>query len=297
MSCSITFSTSEHHFPQGMVGDLPPVATGEWPRYSNPSTTTAPATQSVPALERTLKILELLAESRVGLTLPEIAEMTGFPKSSVHCIMVTLQRSKYVHRNPRSGRYLFGIRLVWLADTALNGLIVRDYASPILFRLMQQTRLTVHMAVLVHGEALLVSRNEPFGVPRVATRVGQRLEVHCTGVGKALIAYLHEHELDILLKSRGFPRHNENTITSMKKLKEDLERTRKRGYAIDDEEDQIGLRSVGVPVFGSHGAVIAAISVAGTTEQIIAENLEELAARLHHASLGISRAIMFNETS
>lgn len=252
---------------------------------------TAHATQSVPALERALRILELLARSRVGLTLPEIVKMTGLPKSSVHCIMVTLQRNNYLHRNEKSGRYLFGLKFFSLANTALSGLLLREHASPLLVSLMHQTRLTVHMAILVSDEVVLVSKIEPFGLPRVATWIGKRMELHCTGVGKAIAAYLKESELDALLKSHGFPRHNENTITSVKRLKEDLEATRKRGYALDDEEDDVGARCIGVPIFDNNGSIIAAISVAGTTAQITAENVEELADCVKQTAEAISRAI------
>ncbi len=249
------------------------------------------ATQSVPALEKALLILEMLASSRAGLSLPEIVKKSGLPKSSVHCLLVTLQRQEYLHRNENTGRYMFGLKLFSLANMALSGLKLREQAAPHLYSLMQQTRLTAHMAILEKNEAVLIAKVDCPVVFRLATWLGKRMEVHCTGLGKALIANLPEERLNELLREHGLPRHNENTIASPKRLKEDLANAAKRGYAIDDEEDEIGLRCIGAPVFDHTGAVIAAISIAGTTTQITGENVHDLAQRVKGAAASISRIL------
>jgi DNA-binding IclR family transcriptional regulator len=249
------------------------------------------ATQSVPALEKALSILEMLAASRAGLSLPEIVKRSGLPKSSVHCILVTLLRQGYLHRNENTGRYMFGLKLFSFANMALSGLKLREQAIPHLYSLMQQTTLTTHMAILEHGEALLIVKVDGIGVSPLATWLGKRMEVHCTGLGKALIAHLPEERLNDLLKARSLPRHNENTIASPKRLKENLALAVKRGYAIDDEEDEIGMRCIGVPAFDHTRGVIAAISVAGTTAQVTSENVSELARKLNDTAASISRTL------
>jgi DNA-binding IclR family transcriptional regulator len=249
------------------------------------------ATQSVPALEKTLSILEMLANSRAGLSLPEIVKRSSLPKSSVHCILVTLQRQNYLYRNEATGRYMFGMKLFSLANMALSGLQLREQAAPFLYSLMQQTKLTTHLAILEQGEAVLIRKIEAPGVCRLATWIGKRMEVHCTGLGKALIANHSEQRLNDLLKERGLPRHNENTISSVKRLKDDLAQALKRGYAVDDEEDEIGLRCIGVPVFDHNNAVIAAISIAGTTSQITGENVGNLAQKVKEAAASISHLL------
>jgi DNA-binding IclR family transcriptional regulator len=251
----------------------------------------AEGTHSVPAIDKAFMILEMLAVSRTGMTLPEIVKKSGLPKSSVHCILITLQRQKYFYRNENTGRYLFGSRLFSLANRALGGLHLRDVAMPALRALMQTTRLTVHMAILEQHEAVLIAKVDAPGAFRLATWIGKRMEVHCTGLGKALISRLSEEELDRLFKDRGLPRHNENTLASPKRLREDLAKTAKRGYAIDDEEDEIGLRCLGVPVLDCSGAVIAALSLAGGTSQITDENVGPLAAELKRTAEFISRAL------
>jgi DNA-binding IclR family transcriptional regulator len=249
------------------------------------------ATQSVPALHKTISILEMLASSRAGLSLPEIVKKSGFPKSSIHCILVTLQRENYLYRNEATGRYMFGMKLFSLANMALSGLQLREQAAPFLYALMQQTKLTTHMAILEQSEAVLIMKIDAPGVCRLATWIGKRMEVHCTGLGKALIANLPEQRLNDLLKDRGLPRHNENTIASVKRLKDDLAQAVKRGYAIDDEEDEIGLRCIGVPVFDHTDSVSAAISIAGTTSQITGENVNDLAQKVKEGAASISHIL------
>jgi DNA-binding IclR family transcriptional regulator len=175
-------------------------------------------TQSVPALDRAFNALELLAASKSGLTLPELSRRLELPKSSTHALLLTMERRGYLHRNARTNRYLFGLGLFTLANRALAGLELREKASPFLRALVMRTRLTAHLAMLDHGEAVLIEKVEPQGVNKLATWLGKRMDVHCTAVGKAIIAWLEDAELDELIQARGLPRHNDNTISSARRL-------------------------------------------------------------------------------
>jgi DNA-binding IclR family transcriptional regulator len=247
-------------------------------------------TRSVPVLVRSLTILELLANSSNGLTLPEVARKLHIPKSSTHCILLTLLRQEYVDRSERTRRYVLGQKLFSLVSHSLAGQRVREAAMPHLRQLMLATNLTVHMGVLDGSEAILVAKVDPPGVTGLATWLGRRMEVHCTGVGKALIAHLPPQELEQLLRSRTFPRHNENTIVSAKRLLQELESVRSLGYATDDEEDEVGYRCIGAPVF-EHGRAVAAVSVAGTVVQVTSENTKELVRRLSRTSEAIGNSL------
>lgn len=248
-------------------------------------------TQSVPSLEKALSILELLVGFKAGLTLPEIVQKTGMPKSSIHCLLVTLERRGYLHRNDRTGRYKFGLQLFSLANMALSGLKLRDEAAPFLRGLVEKTHLTAHMVILEHREAVLISKYEPSGIFRLATWIGKRMDLHCTGLGKALMAYLPKEEVNEIIEEHGLPRHNDNTLCSRRRLKEELARTVERGFAVDNEEDEIGLRCIGAPVFGVDNRVLASISVAGTTAQITLENLRKLAEEVKQTAVAISRSL------
>lgn len=248
-------------------------------------------TPSIPAVERTLRILEALSGSRNGLTLSQLLEIVGIPKSSLHCLLLTLERNEYLHRSPQSGRYLFGHKLMTLAYGAMQNLQIREAAAPYLIDLMQSTRLTVHMAVVENQQAVLVSKYNPPGSMRLATWRGKSMELHCTGLGKAIGAFLPEQEIEQIFLQRGFPRNNENTFTSLRRVREDYTKIRQRMYAIDDEEDELGYRCLGAPVFGANGNVSGAISLAGTTLQINADNLPRLAERLKSCAGIISSAM------
>jgi len=244
-------------------------------------------TPSVPALENGLRALELLAQSRSGLSLAEMTRQLSIPKSTAHCLLLTLERCGYLNRNERN-RYLFGLKLFSLANMALSSLELREKAAPFLKSLMARTRLTAHLAVLENHEAVLIDKAEPIGVLKLATWLGKRMEVHCTALGKALIAWLPEEEVDAMLRERGLPRHNDNTISSVRRLKEDLARVRKQGFALDDEEDEIGARCVSAPVFADAGKVLAAVSVSGTTLQIGPDNIGVMADRVKECAASIA---------
>lgn len=245
-------------------------------------------TKSVPALERTLTILEMLGNSRTGLTLSELTRNLKLAKSSVHYLLMTLERRGYLHRNSQTGRYMFGLKLFTLANMAVGGLRLREQARPFLIALGEKTKLTVNMAIKEQNEVVLIEKVEPPSIFRLATWVGQRLPLHCTGLGKALLAHLPEPELDRVIK-QGLLRHNENTIVSPRKLKEQLATIKQRGFAVDDEEATIGLRGLGAVILASSGEAIASISVSGTTSQINPDNLANLAAKVIQTATAISQ--------
>jgi DNA-binding IclR family transcriptional regulator len=245
-------------------------------------------TQSVPALERGVLLLEMLAKSKGGLTVSQIARGLALPKSSVHRILLTLERHRFLYLDKGTRRYRLGLHLFGLANMALAGVSLREQAAPILHRLMERTGLTVHMAVLEHDEAVLIEKVQPLGAIKVATWVGKRMDLHCTALGKVLLGYRPEQEIDALIKKHGLLRHNENTLCSARKLKENLALARKLGYALDDEEEELGIRCVGAPVFNSHGEVIAAVSVSGTTSEIDPELFSNLAEQVKNAARAIS---------
>ncbi len=253
--------------------------------------TSAPKTSTVPAAEKLLVILETIASSKFGLALPEIVKKTGIAKSSAHCLLVTLERKGYIHRSSKTGRYMFGAKLFCLANMSVMGLSLREEAAPLLRALAVSTGLTVYLAILDNGEAMLISKMEPCGSPRLASWIGKRMELHCTGLGKALIAHLPQPELLDFVKSHGLARHNEKTISSCDELLRDLAACTRRGYALDDEEHEIGFRCVAVPISRGDGEVVAAISVAGTTAQIKPATLITLVRSLKETAGSISKCI------
>jgi DNA-binding IclR family transcriptional regulator len=230
----------------------------------------------VPALERGLAILEVLGRSRAGLSLSQLTRHLSLPKSSVHCLLRTLQAAGYLYRDNSSGKYRISLRICELARQALNGMSLREQARPSLKALAEQTGLTVHMAVLEQGSCVLIEKVTPPGAVRTATWVGKQLGLHCTALGKALIAHLPETEVARLVTEHGLIRYNDNTIRSVNQLHRELALVRQRGYALDDEEEEIGVRCIGASVFNGTAEVVASLSLAGPTTQIDDEALRRL---------------------
>ena len=243
---------------------------------------------SVPSIERALSVLECLARAKRGFSLSEIGRRLRIPKSSAHLILSTLERRGFLQRNSKTNRYCFGLQLVSLSRSALENLDLREEAKPFLCSLMQESGFTVHMAVLERDEAVIIEKVEAPGLVRLASWVGRRLDVNCSGVGKALLAFLPDDELDCLLRTKDFARHNSRTIISTTILRRELILVRQAGYALDNEEDEPGVRCIGAPVFDEKGKAVAAISIAGVASQIGIDRVPVLARLVTRAAGRIS---------
>jgi DNA-binding IclR family transcriptional regulator len=249
----------------------------------------------VPALERGLAILEVLANSRVGLTLSQLTRYLDLPKSSVHCLLKTFEENGYLFRHNPGGKYRLTLRVSDLARRAVNGISLREQVRPHLRALAEKTGTTVHLGLIEQGSCVLIERIVPHGAYRSATWVGKQLGVHCTAIGKALAAGLSNEELERLVGDHGLMRYNDNTICSLRKLKEELALVRERGYSLDDEEEEIGVRCIGAPVFNAKREAIAAISIVGTTTQIHGECFAQLISQVSGAARRLSEEITQQE--
>jgi DNA-binding IclR family transcriptional regulator len=247
-------------------------------------------TGSPPAVERALTILEELARSKRGLRLPEVAHRLGFPKSSTHSLLVALERRGYLQKNDRTGRYLFGAKILTLANLALGGMTLREVSHPVLTGLMRSTGLASKLGILDRDQALLIEQVHP---PHILTPtwLGKRLDLHCTALGKALAAFQLQEQWNRLATEHNLARHNESTIYSPKRFIKELALTRERGYALDNEEFDIGMRCLAVPVFGAAQETVAAIAITGTTLEVDNANLESLVKALKGASAIIGKEL------
>ena len=252
---------------------------------------TARKTPTVPAIERGVRILEMVSKSANGLTFSQIAQRMDFPKSSVHSILITFERLGYLQKLESSGRYVVGLNLARIGSAPSHGMTLRQKAGPVLCNLTQKTGLSSHLAILEGKDALLIGKVQPYGSSPVATWIGKRIDYYCTSLGKALIAWLPEEEIDQLVKERQMLRYNENTICTLARLKEDLARTRQLGYSLDDEEEEIGVRCVGAPVMSATGEVSAAVSVSGQVGDVRREDIARLGSVLQEAAVEIARLL------
>lgn len=251
----------------------------------------ASKTRTVPALYNALKIIELLAESKCGLSLVDLTQMCGLSKSTVHYLLVTLERCGYVSKGNRGGRYMAGVKLLGVANAALHSLALRQRTAPYLFSLLLKTGLGVHLAIYEHQEAIVIAKLEN-NERHLASWVGKRMDLHCTGIGKAILAYLPAKEQEDVIRRYGLARKNDNTICSRNRLKKDLDEVLRMQYALDNEEDELGMRCIGVPILGPDYRPVGAVSIAGSTAQVTPERVPALANEVRNAAESLKGSIL-----
>jgi IclR family KDG regulon transcriptional repressor len=239
-------------------------------------------------LDRAVAILDALAVGRRDASLGELAEAVKLHKSTVHRLANILEGYRLVQRDPRTGRYQLGLRLFELGSLAVGNFNVRERARPHMERLVYEVDETVHLCVLDAGEVLYIDKIEPSRSVRMASRVGRRNLAHCSSVGKAMLAWLPENEVDDILRRHGLPRMTPHTIVTPAELKSELARVRKRGYAIDNEEAEEGLRCVGAAVLDHTGRAVAALSISAPAFRLPMDKLAHVAASVCHAARVLS---------
>ncbi|HXX02189.1 MAG TPA: IclR family transcriptional regulator, partial [Candidatus Acidoferrales bacterium] len=240
------------------------------------------------AVERALAMLEAVAQEPEGLSNAEISRKLQIPKSSASYILRTLVTRAYLNRDDGTGKYRVGLKILSLSRGALSGLDVREVALPIMRHLTERTGLTCHLAILDGPEAVYIEKVEPQGFLRVDTWVGRRMRVHATSVGKALVAHIPQEQLEKIVAESGMERRTPKTITTMPRLLKELEKVRAQGYAVDDEENNLGARCLGAPIFNQSGAIEASLGLSGTINQVNAHTMARIVEALKDAARHVS---------
>ncbi|GGP47600.1 IclR family transcriptional regulator [Saccharothrix coeruleofusca] len=242
------------------------------------------STGGVQSLRRAFELLERLADAGGEASLSELAAITGLPLPTIHRLIRTLVALGYVRQNSNR-RYALGARLIRLGESASGQF--GAWARPFLARLVDLVGETANLAVLDGDEVVYVAQVPSPHSMRVFTEVGRRLLPHATGVGKAMLAQLPRQEARALLERTGLPARTPNTITDPERLLSALDRIAAQGYALDESEQELGVRCVAVPLVG--GPTLAAVSVSGPEGRLTREALArivpavvETAERLSH---------------
>ena len=247
----------------------------------------------VQTIERVATIFDVMAQNTQGISLKELSARVSLPKGTTHRLLSSLAYFGYVRQVSENRNYQLGFKLVELGNRLLDQLDVRAQARPFLVRLSKRTKETVHLVVFDQNEALYVDKVESDEKPgglQMVSRVGLRIPAHCSSVGKVFLAQLSESELDTLIKEKGLTKRTENTIADPEKLKQHLKGIRQKGYAVDDEENEKGIRCVGAPIFNQRAQVIAAISISGPTVRITKKIIQQtLTKEVVRTALDISR--------
>lgn len=242
-------------------------------------------------VDRVVDILETLLSLGPELGVSEISRALGLKKATAHRLLASLRRRNMVAQDPVTRRYRLGGKLWELGSVATSQVDWAARVKPFLEQLTQEAGETSHLAVLNDGQVLYVEKVESSRSLRMPSQVGRRLPFHCTGVGKALVAFLPDDVLDGLIARRGLARMTLNTITDPARLRAELARTRERGYAIDSEEIEEGLVCIAAPVRDHTAHVVAAISIAGPSSRLRIADAERHAPLVMRAADAISAAL------
>ncbi|NUU22245.1 MAG: IclR family transcriptional regulator [Streptomycetaceae bacterium] len=243
------------------------------------------ATGGVQSLERAFDLLEVLADAGGVLGLSDLAARSGLPMPTIHRLVQTLVRLGYL-RQDSTRRYTLGPRLIRLGETA--GRLLGSWARPYLAELMESTGETANLAVLESGEVVYVGQVPSRHSMRMFTEVGRRVQPHCTAVGKALLAQLPDDQAARTLGPGPLTAHTAYTVTDPAELLRQFEAIRDQGYAIDDQEQELGVRCIAVVVPGAPTATALSVSgpegrIRAIDEKQLVTTAQEIAARLGKA--------------
>ena len=244
---------------------------------AKPARASAPGrTDQVQSLARALAILNRLAAAEEGATLTEVAQQVGLSPSTAHRLLTTLEGERYVHFDAERRLWSVGVQAFVAGSGFLKTRSLAAAARPHMRALMEDGGETVNLAVEDGGEAVYLAQVECRQMMRAFARPGGRVPLHCSSVGKALLSAMGEAELARVLHRHGLARLTVKTVTSGAALREDLRAARARGYAVDDEENAVGLRCVAAVVFNEAAEPVAAMSLSGPMARIPDERIPVL---------------------
>ena len=232
----------------------------------------------VQSISRALAILHALAESGEGMTLTDVMQLVGLPASTAHRILTTLQQERFVRFDGTAHLWQVGVEAFIVGNAFARTRDVVAMARPYLRRLMQEGGETANLYLEQDGQAICMAQIECRQMMRAIARPGGRVKMHCSGAGKAMLAWLPEAELTRVIRQHGLKRFTERTLDTPSRLHRDLETVRERGWAVDDEEYAVGLRCVAAAVSDEQGQPVAALSLSGPGARIDETRLADLGA-------------------
>lgn len=245
-------------------------------------------TGRVQSVGKAMELLSCLARAKGPLSLGELSARTGIPKATAHGLLSSMRPSAVVEQSDADGRYRLGVRLFEYGCIVSRGWNVLEAASEPLRRVAEETGETASISALDRGEVLVLDCADAHSDLRVVSEKGARLPVHCTSQGKLLLAYLPPAQRKTILRDCDFTAYTPHGHTSAASLEPELEDIRRRGYALENGEYRIGLRSVSAPVYEADGRAAYAVCVVGMFRRINSPEMEKSVSLLLEAAARIS---------
>jgi IclR family transcriptional regulator, KDG regulon repressor len=245
-------------------------------------------------ISKALKIIELLSYKKMNTK--EIASDLGINKSTASRILSTLRKKNFIKLD-RDKKYIIGYAIFEITNRFLNTVELVSVAKPYLQKLYEKTKESIHLGVIDRGEIIYLYKIESEHPIRMYSSVGKRVISYCTGLGKAILAYLPEKELESIVKNIEFKKFTENTIPDKDRLIAELKKIREKGIAYDNGEHEEGIFCIACPIFNIYDEVIASISVTAMFKYKSMDDLKKFENDIKETSLKISREFGYCESN
>ena len=249
----------------------------------------------IKVLDKSLFTLETLLQHSSSMSIMEISKKLKIYPSTIHRILDTLKHWGYVEQESNNQKYQLGLKVLELGMVKLHQMDLAREASPYLKELVNQCNETVHLGVLEDEEVLYLAKEESSQTIRMCSYVGKRASLHCTALGKVLLAHLPEGERKKILDKKELPRLTEKTITDKEELEKELNKVKKQGFALDREENEKDVRCIAAPIRNYQGKVIAALSISSPAYRTNIDQQNHLKEALLQTSKNISKRLGYNE--
>lgn len=250
----------------------------------------------IKVLDKSLSMLEVLLRQNSPISINEISKNLGIYPSTVHRILDTLKHWGYVEQNSDTQKYQLGLKVIELGMAKLHQMDLVKEVIPYLKELVSQCNETVHLGVLEEGEVLYLAKEESSQTIRMVSRMGSRAPIHCTALGKVLLAHLPEEQRKKILDEKGLPRLTEKTITDEKKLEKELYKVREQGFALDREEHEKDVCCIAAPIRNHQGKVVGAVSISAPAFRIDVDKRDDLKKALIQMSKKMSKRFGWDKT-
>jgi IclR family transcriptional regulator, acetate operon repressor len=250
-----------------------------------------PRDGGVQSVDRALSIIETLAEDDEGYRLSDLAVRTGLSTSTVHRLLATLEKRRFVQFDRYESKWHVGAQSFAVGATFARRRNFVAQAMPYLRKLRDLTRETANLAVVDDESIIVLTRIESREIMRSLTKVGGRVAMVASGVGKAVLATYSDQDVNAIIRRQGMPRLTEKSIVRPSELFKELQTVRRQGYAVDDEEARMGLRCVAAVVYNDCGEPLAAISVSGMTSRVTDDRLPALGAIVREVAVELTLAL------
>src|SRR5215470_1173922 len=245
----------------------------------------------VQSVDRALSIIETLAEDDEGYRLSDLAIRTGLSTSTVHRLLATLEKRRFVQFDRTESKWHIGAQSFSVGATFARRRNFAAQAMPYLRKLRDQTRETANLAVVDDESIIVLTRAESREIMRSLTKVGGRVAMVASGVGKAVLATYADEDVNAIIRHHGMPRLTEKSIVRPSDLFRELELVRSQGFAVDDEEACMGLRCIAAVVYNDCAEPLAAISVSGMTSRVTDDRVPLLGRLVREAATELTLAL------